>query len=205
MLLARPEKGKIFIINRKIVNLFKSTDDLFPMALLTCLKWENNSFKEKNKVSLKLIATLFTTVGHPPPLSKSVFKHLGSARTICWSYGRGIYFNIKMFQTFSFERSRVQTSHAVVINAACCLALSWWWSYSLKNKVDGSICFSKMWLNVSALMVPFQIIQAAYPIGTTHRPLNWVLQFSTFPQTILSELWPRDHIHIWLLLCVIKL
>ncbi len=51
-------------------------------------------------------------------------------------------------------------SHDVVIDAVCGLALSCWKMQGLpwkRRRLDGSICCSRTWIYLSALMVPFQM------------------------------------------------
>ncbi len=77
-----------------------------------------------------------------------------------------------MRQMFSMgERSGLQAghfstrilllcSHDVVIDAVCGLALSCWKMQGLpwkRRRLDGSICCSRTWIYISALMVPFQM------------------------------------------------
>ncbi len=87
-------------------------------------------------------------------------------------------FLFMMRQMFSMgERSGLQAghfstrilllrSHDVVIDAVCGLALSCWKMQGLPWKrrcLDGSICCSRTWIYLSALMVPFQMCKLPMP------------------------------------------
>ncbi len=87
-------------------------------------------------------------------------------------------FLFMMRQMFSMgERSGLQAghfstrilllrSHDVVIDAVCGLALSCWKMQGLPWKrrcLDGSICCSRTWTYLSALMVPFQMCKLPMP------------------------------------------
>ncbi len=57
-------------------------------------------------------------------------------------------------------------SHDVVIDAVCGLALSCWKMQGLpwkRRRLDGSICCSRTWIYLSALMVPFQMCKLPMP------------------------------------------
>ncbi len=57
-------------------------------------------------------------------------------------------------------------SHDVVIDAVCGLALSCWKMQGLpwkRRRLDGSICYSRTWIYLSALMVPFQMCKLPMP------------------------------------------
>ena len=87
-------------------------------------------------------------------------------------------FLFMMRQMFSMgERSGLQAghfstrilllhSHDVVIDVVCCLALSCWKMQGLpwkRRRLDGSICCSRTWIYLSALMVPFQMCKLPMP------------------------------------------
>ena len=87
-------------------------------------------------------------------------------------------FLFMMCQMFSTgERSGLQAgrfstrilllrSHGVVIDAVCGLALSCWKMQGLpwkRRRLDGSICCSRTWIYLSALMVPFQMCKLPMP------------------------------------------
>ncbi len=87
-------------------------------------------------------------------------------------------FLFMMRQMFSMgERSGLQAghfstrilllrSHDVVIDAVCGLALSCWKMQGLpwkRRRLDGSICCSRTWIYLSALMVPFQMCKLPMP------------------------------------------
>ncbi len=87
-------------------------------------------------------------------------------------------FLFMMRQMFSMgERSGLQAGHFstpilllrrhdVVIDAVCGLALSCWKMQGLPWKrrlLDGSICCSRTWIYLSALMVPFQMCKLPMP------------------------------------------
>ncbi len=87
-------------------------------------------------------------------------------------------FLFMMHQMFSMgERSGLQAghlstrilllrSHDVVIDAVCGLALSCWKMQGLpwkRRRLDGSICCSRTWIYLSALMVPFQMCKMPMP------------------------------------------
>ncbi len=87
-------------------------------------------------------------------------------------------FLFMMRQMFSMgERSGLQAghfstrilllrSHDVVIDAVCGLAFSCWKMQGLpwkRQRLDGSICCSRTWIYLSALMVPFQMCKLPMP------------------------------------------
>ncbi len=87
-------------------------------------------------------------------------------------------FLFMMRQMFSMgERSGLQAghfstrilllrSHDVVIDAVCGLALSCWKMQGLpwkRRRLDGSICCSRTWIYLSALMVSFQMCKLPMP------------------------------------------
>ncbi len=87
-------------------------------------------------------------------------------------------FLFMMHQMFSMgERSGLQAghfsprilllrSHDVVIDAVCGLSLSCWKMQGLpwkRRRLDGSICCSRTWIYLSALMVPFQMCKLPMP------------------------------------------
>ncbi len=107
-------------------------------------------------------------------------------------------FLFMMRQMFSMgERSGLQAghfstrilllrSHDVVIDAVCGLALLCWKMQGLpwkRRRLDGSICCSRTWIYLSALMVPFQMCKLPMPHALMHstpyhqrcRLLNWAL------------------------------
>ncbi len=107
-------------------------------------------------------------------------------------------FLFMMRQMFSMgERSGLQAghfstrilllrSHDVVIDAVCGLALSCWKMQGLSWKrwrLDGSICCSRTWIYLSALMVPFQMCKLPMPHALMHGSRFKVLYYSSHTQS----------------------
>ncbi len=108
-------------------------------------------------------------------LSHSCLLQASSCSTVLGLLCR--IFLFMMRQMFSMgERSGLQAghfstrlllrSHDVVIDAVCDLALSCWKMQGLpwkRRRLDGSICCSRTWIYLSALMVPFQMCNLPMP------------------------------------------
>ncbi len=78
-------------------------------------------------------------------------------------------------------RILLQRSHDVVIDAVCGLALSCWKMQGLpwkRRRLDGSICCSRTWIYLSALMVPFQMGKLPMPHTHSCNPIPSEMQAS---------------------------